>query len=114
MTTVTFDNTKDGTLLTHVIRHKSRAVRDAHLQAGMEAGTIQTFTRLDRHTAVMEEAANLLPRQLFLRFSAVLQAGVMCTLLIVYFVEPSLESPAAQMRQRWRSSAGIRAVCLIE
>ena len=40
-------------------------------------------------------AANLLPRQLFLRFSAVLQAAVMCTLLIVYFVEPSLESPAA-------------------
>jgi hypothetical protein len=40
-------------------------------------------------------AANLLPRQLFLRFSAVLQAAVMCLLLIVYFVEPSLESPAA-------------------
>ena len=40
-------------------------------------------------------AANLLPRQVFLRFSAVLQAAVMCTLLIVYFVEPSLESPAA-------------------
>jgi hypothetical protein len=40
-------------------------------------------------------AANLLPRQLFLRFSAVLQAVVMCILLIVYFIEPSLESPAA-------------------
>jgi hypothetical protein len=40
-------------------------------------------------------AANLLPRQLYLRFSAVLQAAVMCLLLIVYFVEPSLESPAA-------------------
>ncbi len=40
-------------------------------------------------------AANLLPRQLFLRFSAVLQATLMCTLLIVYFIEPSLESPAA-------------------
>jgi hypothetical protein len=40
-------------------------------------------------------AANLLPRQLFLRFSAVLQAAVMCTLMIVYFLEPSLESPAA-------------------
>ena len=40
-------------------------------------------------------AANLLPRQLFLRFSAVLQAAVMCTLMIVYFIEPSLESPAA-------------------
>ena len=40
-------------------------------------------------------AANLLPRQLFLRFSAVLQAAVLCLLLIVYFIEPSLESPAA-------------------
>jgi hypothetical protein len=40
-------------------------------------------------------AANLLPRQLFLRFSAVLQAAVMCILLIVYFIEPSLESPVA-------------------
>jgi hypothetical protein len=40
-------------------------------------------------------AANLLPRQLFLRFSAVLQAAVMCILLIVYFIEPSLDSPEA-------------------
>jgi hypothetical protein len=40
-------------------------------------------------------AANLLPRQLFLRFSAVLQVALMCTLVIVYFIEPSLESPAA-------------------
>jgi hypothetical protein len=40
-------------------------------------------------------AANLLPRQLYLRFSAVLQAAVMCVLTIVYFLEPSLESPAA-------------------
>jgi hypothetical protein len=40
-------------------------------------------------------AANLLPRQLFLRLSALLQAAVMCTLLSVYFLEPSLESPAA-------------------
>ena len=40
-------------------------------------------------------AANLLPRQFFFRFSAVLQAAVMCVLMIVYFLEPSLESPAA-------------------
>jgi hypothetical protein len=39
-------------------------------------------------------AANLLPRQLFLRVSAVLQAGCLCLLLSVYFFEPSLESPA--------------------
>lgn len=40
-------------------------------------------------------AANLLPRQLFLRLSALLQAGTLCLLLSVYFLEPSLESPAA-------------------
>jgi hypothetical protein len=40
-------------------------------------------------------AANLLPRQLFLRVSAVLQAGCLCLLLSTYFLEPSLESPAA-------------------
>jgi hypothetical protein len=40
-------------------------------------------------------AANLLPRQLFLRVSAVLQAGCLCLLLSTYFLEPSMESPAA-------------------
>jgi hypothetical protein len=40
-------------------------------------------------------AANLLPRQLFLRLSAVLQAAIMCILVSVYLLEPSLESPAA-------------------
>jgi len=40
-------------------------------------------------------AANLLPRQMFLRLSALLQAGTLCLLLSVYFLEPSLESPAA-------------------
>jgi hypothetical protein len=40
-------------------------------------------------------AANLLPRQLFLGLSAVLPAAAMCTLISVYLLEPSLESPAA-------------------
>jgi hypothetical protein len=40
-------------------------------------------------------AANLLPRQMFLRLSAVLQAAIMCILVSVYLLEPSLESPAA-------------------
>jgi hypothetical protein len=40
-------------------------------------------------------AANLLPRQIFLRLSAVLPAAVMCILLSVYLLEPSLESPEA-------------------
>jgi hypothetical protein len=39
--------------------------------------------------------ANVLPRQLFLRLSAVLQAGILCGLLCVYLLEPSLESTRA-------------------
>ena len=45
--------------------------------------------------AVQGLAANLLPRRLFLRVSALLQAGALCLLLSVYFLEPSLESPEA-------------------
>jgi hypothetical protein len=45
--------------------------------------------------AVQGLAANLLPRQMFLRLSAVFQATAMCVLLSVYFLEPSLSSPAA-------------------
>ena len=55
------------------------------------AGAFVVFTLL----AVQGLAANLLPRQLFLRLSAFLQAGALCLLLLVYFLEPSLESPAA-------------------
>jgi hypothetical protein len=40
-------------------------------------------------------AANLLPRQIFLRLSAILQAAALCTLLTTYFLGPSLNSPAA-------------------
>jgi hypothetical protein len=45
--------------------------------------------------AVQGLAANLLPRQLFLRVSAFFQAGALCLLLLVYLLEPSLESPTA-------------------
>jgi hypothetical protein len=45
--------------------------------------------------AIQGLAAHLLPLQLFLRLSAVLQAAIMCLLLSVYFLEPSLESPEA-------------------
>jgi hypothetical protein len=44
-------------------------------------------------------AANLLPRQYFLRLSAFLQAGAFCALLSLYIIEPHLESPAALMAQ---------------
>jgi uncharacterized protein YndB with AHSA1/START domain len=56
LTTVTFEESEGGTLLTHTILHRSREVRDGHLQAGMEAGTIQTLRRLDELVARMEEA----------------------------------------------------------
>jgi hypothetical protein len=45
--------------------------------------------------AVQGIAANLLPRQYFLRLSAFLQAGFFCLLLSLYLLEPHLESPAA-------------------
>jgi hypothetical protein len=38
---------------------------------------------------------NILPRQLFLRLSAVMQAAVLCALLCLYLLEPSLESTQA-------------------
>ena len=50
LTTITFEEVEEGTRLTHLIQHRSREVRDAHLQAGMEAGTIQILNRLDAYT----------------------------------------------------------------
>jgi len=55
------------------------------------AGAFFVFTIL----TLQGLAANLLPRQLFLGVSAILPAAAMCTLLSVYLLEPSLESPAA-------------------
>ncbi len=54
LTTVTFAEQDAGTLLTHRLRHKSREVRDGHLQAGMEKGMIQSLTRIDQVAGVME------------------------------------------------------------
>lgn len=45
--------------------------------------------------AVQGIAANLLPRQYFLRLSAFMQATAFCVLLSLYFLEPHLESRAA-------------------
>jgi uncharacterized protein YndB with AHSA1/START domain len=53
LTTVTFEETSEGTLLTHILEHNSREVRDGHLQAGMQEGTIHTLTRLDEYAAEM-------------------------------------------------------------
>jgi uncharacterized protein YndB with AHSA1/START domain len=55
LTTVTFEDVEGGTRLTHTILHRSREARDGHLQAGMEAGAIQTLGRLDEHAAGMEK-----------------------------------------------------------
>jgi uncharacterized protein YndB with AHSA1/START domain len=56
LTTVTFEESEGGTLLTHTILHRSREVRDGHLHCGMEAGTIQTLRRLDELVARMAQA----------------------------------------------------------
>ncbi len=45
--------------------------------------------------AVQSLAAQILPRRLFLRFSAVLQLVAFCLFLSVYFLEPSLTTPKA-------------------
>ena len=55
LTTVTFDETPDATLVTHTILHKSRELRDGHLQAGMREGMVQTLMRLDEHTFTMQQ-----------------------------------------------------------
>ncbi|HEY2040518.1 MAG TPA: hypothetical protein VGG95_12680, partial [Edaphobacter sp.] len=63
----------------------------AYWATAILAGAFLVFTIL----AVQGIAATLLPRQIFLRLSALLQAAVLCLLLVVYFLEPSLSSPAA-------------------
>ena len=55
LTTVTFDELDAETLVTHTIQHKSREVRDGHLQSGMQEGTIHTLNRLNEHTAAMQQ-----------------------------------------------------------
>jgi uncharacterized protein YndB with AHSA1/START domain len=57
LTTVTFEEVEGGTRITHTILHSSREARDGHLQAGMEAGTIQTLRRLDVYVRRMAEAS---------------------------------------------------------
>jgi uncharacterized protein YndB with AHSA1/START domain len=57
LTTITFDDLNGRTRLSHTILHKSKEVRDAHLKAGMEAGTIQTLHRLADRVAQMAEGA---------------------------------------------------------
>jgi uncharacterized protein YndB with AHSA1/START domain len=51
LTTVAFEPTETGTLVTHTILHKSRQARDGHLQAGMQAGIVQTLQRLNEYSA---------------------------------------------------------------
>jgi uncharacterized protein YndB with AHSA1/START domain len=55
LTTVTFDEDHATTTVTHTIRHKSREIRDGHLQAGMQEGMIQSLTRLENLTALMDQ-----------------------------------------------------------
>jgi uncharacterized protein YndB with AHSA1/START domain len=55
LTNVTFHEAAGVTLVTHAILHKSREVRDRHLQAGMQAGMIQTFHRLDEYVSAAKQ-----------------------------------------------------------
>jgi uncharacterized protein YndB with AHSA1/START domain len=57
LTTITFEEVDGGTLLTHAILHRSREVRDGHLNAGMHMGTNQTWNRLDEITAQMAKVS---------------------------------------------------------
>lgn len=45
--------------------------------------------------AIQGLAIQVFPRQMFLRLSAVLQVALFCLFVTIYFIEPSLESPAA-------------------
>jgi uncharacterized protein YndB with AHSA1/START domain len=57
LTTVTFDELGAETLVTYTIQHKSREVRDGHLQSGMQEGTTHILNRLNEHTAAMQQPA---------------------------------------------------------
>jgi uncharacterized protein YndB with AHSA1/START domain len=57
LTTVTFEELGAETLVTSTIQHKSREVRDGHLQSGMQEGTMHTLTRLNEYTAAMQQPA---------------------------------------------------------
>jgi uncharacterized protein YndB with AHSA1/START domain len=51
LTTVSFEETGTGTLVTHTVRHETQEARDGHLQAGMEGGERQARARLDAYLA---------------------------------------------------------------
>ena len=53
LTTVSFEELGGSVRVTHRILHRSREVRDGHLQSGMEAGSVQTLRRLDAYVARM-------------------------------------------------------------
>ena len=57
LTTVRFEEGERGTKVIHTILHRSREARDGHLQAGMEAGAVQTLRRLDVHSAQMAQTS---------------------------------------------------------
>jgi hypothetical protein len=68
-----------------------RAIAAYWLTVLAAATFISGFTLL-----IQGAATQLLPRQLFLRISALLQVLTFCLFLTMYMLEPSLESPAAR------------------
>lgn len=53
LTTVSFEEVDGKTRMTHLLRHRSKEVRDAHLQSGMEKGVTIMLNQLDDHVAAM-------------------------------------------------------------
>ena|SRR5579863_8013032 len=56
LTTITFEDLGGGTKLTHLVLHRTPEMRDGHLKAGMEAGSIQAIHRLADRVAVLAES----------------------------------------------------------
>jgi len=56
LTTITFEELNGKTKLTNSLLHPSSEARDGHLQAGMEAGMVQTLNRLAACASVLAEA----------------------------------------------------------
>ena len=56
MTTVTFEESDEGTLVTILVQHRNRAERDAHVESGMESGLQDALDLLERLAISMMEA----------------------------------------------------------
>lgn len=59
LVTETFEALGDRTRLTQVVRHENFALRDGHLNSGMESGAVETMDRLEELLATMPRSLRL-------------------------------------------------------